>query len=276
MPAEPHSWELVFRELSPAARAQVVKGMTPPNLVEALLAKDLFEDALVFTAHVLPAREVVWWGCLCAWRKVRPEPAPPERAAFQACLRWIQKPDEESRRAAQQAADVAGLGTPAGCLAMAVFLTKGSISEPGLPEVEASRDLTPATIVAALRLAAALEDPAHIDQCFRRYVLMAREPLRRLEAAASRKPAAAVVEGSIASRWVESETESPSPAPATPAAVRSAPPAPPPAPPPAAKTPLPREEPRRPTPKPTKKPETPKSTKGGDEDAWEGLSKLEE
>lgn len=269
-------------KMSQAARDLFREGVAPADYVERLLASGLFDDALMFTAHVLPARDLVWWGCVCAWQQARPEPPEPERSAFQACVRWIQKPDEENRRAAQLASDSAGLDTPAGCLALAAFCAKGNMSGPELPPVEAPPELAPNTVVAALRLAAVLDEPTHLDQCVHRYVLLAREALRRLSTTGPRKPAP-MPEGSIASRWMDSETSmlAAAPPPATPAGVRSAPPPAPP--PPTTKTPTPppkqpqpvtktppHEEPRQP---PPKRPS--KDRKGGGDDVWEGLSKFE-
>lgn len=268
-------------KLSQAARDLFREGVLPSEYVERLLSSELFDDALMFTAHVLPARDLVWWGCVCAWRQVRPEPPEPERSAFQACLRWIQKPDEENRRAAQQAADSAGLDTPAGCLALAAFCAKGNMSEPELPVVEAPPELAANTVIAGLRLAAALDEPTRFDQCIHRYVLLAREPLRRVSTTGPRKPAP-IPEGSIASRWMDSETSmlAAAPPPSTPAGVRSAPPPTPPA--PATKTPAPLPKQPQPVTKtpPREEPQRPpkrqaKDRKDGGDDVWEGLSKFE-
>lgn len=281
--APPPASELVARalqhgSLSQAARAHLGKDMTPSQVIERLLGQELYEDALKFTVHVLPVRDAVWWGCLCAWRKVRPEPPELEKEAFRACLRWIQKPDEALRRAAERAADNAGLATAAGCLALAIFVSKGNIAPAELPPVEVPPQLSAQTVLAALRVAAAHEDPAHLQRCYHRYVLLAREPLHRLSSAAPRK-AAPMIEGSIASRWGESEASAaPAPMMQPPAAPTTlVPPAAPPthAPAPTRTPPPPHEGPRHERPKPPPPKKKPKDSKG-DEDAWEGLSKLEE
>jgi Family of unknown function (DUF6931) len=40
-------------------------GMGPREFVEALLADKQYGAGVNFMAHALPAREAIWWGCLC-------------------------------------------------------------------------------------------------------------------------------------------------------------------------------------------------------------------
>lgn len=248
--------------LSEDARALMAAGLAPVAYVERLLAKELHEDALVFTAHVLPARDLIWWGCLCAWKDVRPEPLPKEAEAFRASLRWIQKPGEETRRAAGVAAEVAGVDTPAGAVAQAVFASGGTLSAPGLPEAPPPPEMMPSCIVGGLRLAAAQEDALQMERCFRRFVLLATEALKRLSTRPSAARPAAAVEGSIASRWQEEAPAAP-----IPSAEKTPPPA-------AASDKVPpRPAPNAPL---TKKPTRPDRRSEEEKDAWEGLSKLED
>lgn len=262
--------------LSSEARALIAPGLTPAAVVERLQAKDLHEDAMIFTAYVLTERDLAWWGCLCAWKEARPEPLEKEAEAFRACLRWIQKPGEETRRAAAEAAAVAGLDTPAGAVAQAVFFSGGSISGPGLPEVKPAPEVMSNLILGALRVAAARENPKQLDGCFRRYVWLASDPLQRLSKPAAPRPEPAV-DGSIASRWTDA-SESAAPAANTPAATAATPikaptPPPTPAPAPTAARPSP---PRTPAPPPAKKKTAKPSGDELDRDAWEGMSKLED
>src|SRR5690242_6911001 len=102
------------------AKALLAPGLKPPAYLDRLLQKGLVKDALSFVAAWLPAREAVWWGCLCAWHHGRPKPSDKEAAALRAALRWVHEPSEENRRAAKAAGDaVGGPATPAGALALA-------------------------------------------------------------------------------------------------------------------------------------------------------------
>ena len=174
--------------------------------MDHLLALKHTEDALIFTAYVLPIRDAIWWGCLCAWEHVRLKPPEVEAKAFRAVLRWMQESSEATRYAARQASRKAGLQTPAGCMAEAAFCSRGSISPKGKPVVEAPAGLSARIVLAGVRLAATRENPGEPASCFHRYVQMAGEPLRRVSGHRSAAaPTSESSEGSIASHWSEAE-----------------------------------------------------------------------
>jgi hypothetical protein len=186
--------------LGAAAQKLMVPGLTPASFVERLQSQDLNEDALIFTAYVLPPRDLAWWGCLCAWKDARPSPPAHEEEAFRASMRWIQNPSEETRRGAGAAARHAGLRAPAGIVAQAVFCSGGSIGEPGQPSLEPPPETMPDVMIAALRVAAAREDVTAVDRCYRRYVWLARDVLQRLSR--GQQPARKTdVQGSLSSQW---------------------------------------------------------------------------
>ena len=58
------------------------------------------------------------------------------------------------------AAEAAGLGHPAGCTALAAFLSGGSLAPPKLPDVPPADHLTADCVASALQIAAVLNDPA--------------------------------------------------------------------------------------------------------------------
>src|SRR5262249_1071912 len=105
-------------------------GLTPKEFLDALLTHKLYVVAIDFVAHALPAREAVWWGCLCARHAAGSSLPSKEEAAFKAAVQWVLDPNEENRSAAQAPAEKASLGTPAGGLAMAAFWSGGSMSLP--------------------------------------------------------------------------------------------------------------------------------------------------
>lgn len=101
------------------ARRLLRDGMGPRDFVEALVAKKQYLNGIEFMAHALPAREAIWWGCLCMQHACGEALTPPERAAGIAAVRWVMLPTEENRVAAKGPADAAGLISPAGSLALA-------------------------------------------------------------------------------------------------------------------------------------------------------------
>src|SRR5579871_5960995 len=105
--------------LSDAAKALLTPALSVRQFFEALVAAPLPEDAIRLLAVSLPKREAVWWGCLCV-RPALPTPTPePAAKALAAAERWVKDPSEANRRLAEAAAEAAGYGTAAGCLAAA-------------------------------------------------------------------------------------------------------------------------------------------------------------
>jgi hypothetical protein len=134
------------------ARPLLKDKQTPREFLDALLAAKQYRAAIDFLAHALPAREAIWWGCLCVGH-VLPDLPPPEEAARNAAVEWVVDPTEDNRRAAQAPGDAAGLGTPAGGLARAAFWSGGSLTPPNLPAV-APDPFMPAKAVAGAVLLA--------------------------------------------------------------------------------------------------------------------------
>jgi hypothetical protein len=155
-------------ELSGDARAVLGDGMPPPKYLDALMQKDLMDDAYAFVAHWLPRRQAVWWGCQCVWNLYRPTAAESEAAALRATVRWVQDPSERNRRACEAAARTAGT-TPAGALAQAAFFSSGSLAPANQPDVPPPPELTPKAIGQAVLLAAvnmpADRQPEYHAQC---------------------------------------------------------------------------------------------------------------
>lgn len=125
--------------LSDAAQALLDPQMASDKYLALLISKELYADATRFTAFHLPKRDAVWWGALCLWNVYRPSTNEAAcrsvEAVFQALTRWVQEPNETNRRAAEAVGREAGITTPHGQLALAVFFSEGSVSLPGLPEV---------------------------------------------------------------------------------------------------------------------------------------------
>src|SRR5512143_2593366 len=101
-----------------------------PAFVQALMDAGEFPVALAFLAYSLPTREAIWWAWTCARRMAAPQPTPAVQAALDGTERWIAQPSEINRRPTLELAESADLGTPAGCAALAVFFSGGSLAPP--------------------------------------------------------------------------------------------------------------------------------------------------
>jgi hypothetical protein len=145
--------------LGDLAKSLLLDEMVPRQFLDVLIEQRLHADAARFLANALPKREAVWWACLCAEQILGPEPVPAEGAAVKAARSWAIDPSDENRRAAFTAAEAAKLGTPAGCAALAAFLSGGSLAPPTLTAVPPAEHLTAELVGSALAIAAVIKEP---------------------------------------------------------------------------------------------------------------------
>lgn len=143
--------------------------------VERLAAARRMPEAMRLVAHALPKREAVWWACMCA-RSV-PDPAlpPPDLAALEAAERWVRRPDEANRRAAEAAAQQTQFRSPEAWAAMGAFWSGGSMAPEGQPVVPPAEHLTGVAVAGAVVLAAVRCRPERQDARFDRFLGAARD-----------------------------------------------------------------------------------------------------
>lgn len=161
------------------ARALLRDELSTPEFFDILVNNEEWTDAIRFLAHALPKRAAIWWGSLCVWHVYQPAPTEPVRRVLEAAAAWVRQPDECNRRLAEAALRVAGTGTPAGCLGMAVFWSGGSITPVGLPAVEPPPFVTARAVAGAVLLAAAgAGESAQRIQCRREFLAVGRDVAR--------------------------------------------------------------------------------------------------
>lgn len=140
------------------------------EFVETLLTNNEFMAAIDFIAHALPAREAVWWGCLCLQHACGSGLSAQEKAACRAAVDWIREPTEGNRAAAKVPADVLGPGSIAGALASAVNTAEGCFAlAKALPEGNGVSALANAVAI-AVKLTAKKGDPVKIAGTQRLFV----------------------------------------------------------------------------------------------------------
>jgi hypothetical protein len=137
--------------------------------LEVLIAKERFPEAARFLAAGLPKREAIWWACKCI-RLVSGEKIPSKsETAIQSAEKWAASPSEEGRRAAWTAGEAADFGTPAGCVALAVFLSEGSLAPPHVAAVPPGESLSAKAVAGALGLASVISEPEKAGEKFRKF-----------------------------------------------------------------------------------------------------------
>ena len=130
--------QLPIAELCKLAGIEPVSGdIAPAQVLTRLVKEERFPEALRFLVNTLEAGTAVRWAYDCLSNLDRPPAQGARQTALQAVKSWIAAPDETKRRAAKEASDNAGLETPEGVLAMAVFFSGGSIAPETAPEVPA-------------------------------------------------------------------------------------------------------------------------------------------
>jgi hypothetical protein len=146
-------------KLGDAARGMLHDGMSPRQYLGLLIERGMHTDAIRFLAHALPKREAIWWGCLCAEQVLAQNPSSAVGSALGLARAWVIDPTDNHRRAALPAAEAAEFGSPAGCLALAVYFSGGSLGPPQFQAVPPGEHLSAHMVTCALTLAAVISEP---------------------------------------------------------------------------------------------------------------------
>lgn len=163
--------------------------LDPRQPLEALyttwMTQEKLPSALRLIAGVLPSRESVWWAWVSArYASQMPGAAPPSaevHAALTAIEQWIVRPDDEARRTAWEAGNTAGLDTPVGMVAAAVFLSGATVAPPHVAPVPPPPGAALPLIAGAIMLsAAAHSDPAQINPTMVAFAAQGIEIVKRL------------------------------------------------------------------------------------------------
>jgi hypothetical protein len=168
-------------ELGDDAKGVLQPAHGPKQFMQALVERNLHADAVRFIAHALPKREGIWWAWVCARRAAGDPPPPAAKAALDATERWITQPTDENRRAAMRAAEAAGVGTPAGCTALATFLSGGSLGPANTPPVPPGELLTAKAITGAVVSAAVTGDASKAPERFQAFIAQGLDVVNRLQ-----------------------------------------------------------------------------------------------
>jgi hypothetical protein len=169
----------------PDALELVTPTATLDSLYAVWMERKLFPSAIRLIGAVLPARESIWWAWVSARHATQmtggKAPTAAEHAALGHVERWIIRPDEDTRRAAWDSANAAGLETPIGMVGAAVFLSGVSVGPANVPPVPPPPGATVPIIPGAILLAAARNSRAeHIEPTMVAFATQGLEVVKRL------------------------------------------------------------------------------------------------
>src|SRR5215471_8191296 len=105
----------------------------PIEFLRDLTSKGKLDEAVAFSAYLLPRREAVWWACNCARASLGEIPKH-QATALLAAEAWVYDPDDEHRKAALEVGTQSDSNEPLTWLALAAGWSGGLLAAfPGLP-----------------------------------------------------------------------------------------------------------------------------------------------
>lgn len=162
-------------ELSEASAPQRRAGDDARALFERLAGAGLAIDALKVAAAALPKREAVWLALRCVQSLANDATPPVQRAALDAARAWVDEPNDERRRATNDAAEKAGLDKPFGCVALAAYMSGGSLGPPDVPPIPPAEFLCGVASGLALEIALRQVPRTETGAVEKRFLALARE-----------------------------------------------------------------------------------------------------
>jgi hypothetical protein len=160
-------------EISPEGQALHSADDSTDGLIGKLAEAGLWPDALRLMAYALPRPHAIHWAWACS--NVYAETCgPAQTAALATALAWLRKPEEEQRLPAHAASEAAGLDSAAGCVALAVFWSGGSMAPPDSPAVPPPEHLCQHVVACAVQLAGRAY-PERASQSYSQFLNLGRE-----------------------------------------------------------------------------------------------------
>jgi hypothetical protein len=128
----------------------------PLDFARALSAGPRPSDAIIFTSHLLPRREAVWWAAQCV-RALLGGGAGDE--ALRSAESWVRTPEEDNRNGALRIANDSDRRKPTTWLAFAAGWSGGSMVPPDQTLLPPPAGACAMAVNTAIMLAVAAGDP---------------------------------------------------------------------------------------------------------------------
>jgi len=154
---------LAVSRLKPRAMALIAGCRTVPDALQSLQDGGMPRQAVRLVAHGLPAREAVWWACMCARHTAPVTLADTDRLALESAEAWVRRPSDETKQAATIRAEAAGAKSPEVWAAMAVAWS-GAAATPPDPRRRSPSGKVPGTAVVSSVVQASLRQTPKASQ----------------------------------------------------------------------------------------------------------------
>jgi hypothetical protein len=141
---------------------------SPIEFLSGLAARGKLDDAVAFSAYLLPRREAVWWACGCA-RALLGDIPQNKAGCLLAAEAWVYEPDDEHRQAALDIGTKGDSNDPLTWLALGAGWSGGLLfahpTKPvPMPPYMTARAARVAITISALRVTKD-ERPARVRAC---------------------------------------------------------------------------------------------------------------
>lgn len=157
-------------EMEEEALALLEEADAVPAFLDRLCEEGHHADAVAFLAHALPPRQAVGWAWVCAKEAMGDDPPAEVAESLEVTRAWIKEPSDEVRRAAFDAADRAGMATPAGAAGLAAFFCGDSLAPPDSEPAPPPEGLAGRTVAGCVHMSAAWGEPEETMDRYGDYV----------------------------------------------------------------------------------------------------------
>ncbi len=165
-------------KLSEGAKKLLAPELGPSRFVNLLESRELFKDAVQFLSHGLPIEIAVKWACACSRELLPPALLDKSKEALESVEAWLYSPDDAARWRARRAADESDMSSPVDFVAMAVFLSGGSVTPPEAPITAPPPFVASKMVAGSIQLAVLAHTPENAALRFRKTLQLSRDIAR--------------------------------------------------------------------------------------------------